>query len=420
MTDIDTYSKALADIESYFPAFHSVGHKAYHPGEKDTARLSALLGAPHEGLRCIHVAGTNGKGTTAHLIAAALQAQGFRTGLYTSPHIGDLRERILTDGCKIGKDEVTDFMRRYHDAVDGSGLQPSFFELLTVMAFDCFRRRDTDYAVVEVGLGGRLDATNIITPELCVITNISLDHTDILGDTPEKIAAEKAGIIKRGVPVVIGEAEGAVRDVFVRRSAELGAPISFACDRADIVAVCSGEDAAVDVEASPYGAFATSLHGSYQTANARTAICALERLGATGDDAVREGFMRCADTLRGRWQTVDGVLCDTGHNPAAWRHTSRYLTSRSGRLTAIIGFCADKDVDTVVGMLPEGVEYFCVAAPTGRAMAADDLCARLRSRGLDATPYPGVAAAIDAARRGGREIFLGGSFFVVAEYLKNQ
>lgn len=411
---MDAYEATLADIQSYFPAFHNIGHRAYHPGEKDTARLAALMGNPQRELRCVHVAGTNGKGTTAHLIAASLRAAGFRTGLYTSPHIADLRERILIDGEMIGKDEVTDFMERYHAAIDGSGLKPSFFELLTVMAFDAFRRHDVDYAVVEVGLGGRLDATNIITPELCVITNISLDHTDILGDTPEKIAAEKAGIIKEGVPVVIGSAEGGVRGVFERTATGLHAPISFACDRKDIAATCTAEGD-VRVELSPFGAFPTRLNGAYQTANARTAICALERLGTVGGEAVRKGFMACA-ALHGRWEMRDGVLCDCGHNPAAWQYTSQYFKNHAGKLTAILGFCADKDVDSILDMLPADVEYICVAAHTGRAMPAEELCARMTARGLDATWSAGVAEAIDRARRGGREIFLGGSFFVVAEY----
>lgn len=409
-----SYEETLNCIYDNFKAFHLAGRSAYNPRFDEVLKLAEAMGNPQRELRCVHVAGTNGKGTTAHLIAASLRAAGFRTGLYTSPHIADLRERILIDGEMIGKDEVTDFMERYHAAIEGSGLKPSFFELLTVMAFDAFRRHDVDYAVVEVGLGGRLDATNIITPELCVITNISLDHTDILGDTPEKIAAEKAGIIKEGVPVVIGSAEGGVRGVFERTAAGLHAPISFACDRKDIAATCTAEGD-VRVELSPFGTFPTRLRGAYQTANARTAICALERLGTVGGEAVRKGFMTCA-ALHGRWEMRDGVLCDCGHNPAAWQYTSQYFKNHAGKLTAILGFCADKDVDSILNMLPADVEYICVAAHTGRAMPAEELCARMTARGLDATWSAGVAEAIDRARRGGREIFLGGSFFVVAEY----
>lgn len=409
-----SYEETLNCIYDNFKAFHLAGRSAYNPRFDEVLKLAEAMGNPQRELRCVHVAGTNGKGTTAHLIAASLRAAGFRTGLYTSPHIADLRERILIDGEMIGKDEVTDFMERYHAAIDGSGLKPSFFELLTVMAFDAFRRHDVDYAVVEVGLGGRLDATNIITPEMCVITNISLDHTDILGDTLEKIAAEKAGIIKEGVPVVIGSAEGGVRRVFKRTAGGLHAPISFACDRDDIRATCTAEGD-VRVEQSPFGSFPTRLRGAYQTANARTAICALERLGTVDGEAVRKGFMTCA-ALHGRWEMRDGVLCDCGHNPAAWQYTSQYFKNHAGKLTAILGFCADKDVDSILDMLPGGVEYICVAAHTGRAMTAEELCARMTARGLDATWSAGVAEAIDRARRGGREIFLGGSFFVVAEY----
>lgn len=410
-----SYEETLNCIYDNFKAFHLAGRSAYNPRFDEVLKLAEAMGNPQRWLRCVHVAGTNGKGTTAHLIAASLQAAGFRTGLYTSPHIADLRERILIDGEMIGQDEVTDFMERYHAAIDGSELKPSFFELLTVMAFDAFRRHDVDYAVVEVGLGGRLDATNIITPEMCVITNISLDHTDILGDTPEKIAAEKAGIIKEGVPVVIGSAEGGVRGVFERTAAGLHAPISFARDRKDIAATCTAEGDVL-VELSPFGTFPTRLRGAYQTANARTAICALERLGTVDGEAVRKGFMACADSLHGRWEMRDGVLCDCGHNPAAWQYTSQYFKKHAGKLTAILGFCADKDVDSILEMLPADVEYICVAAHTGRAMPAEELCARMTARGLDATWSAGVAEAIDRARRGSRDIFLGGSFFVVAEY----
>ncbi len=411
----EAYCRALADIESYFPAFHNIGHRAYHPGPKDTATLAALLGDPHKRLRCIHIAGTNGKGTTAHLIAASLQAAGYRTGLYTSPHIHDLRERILVDGCMIGKDEVVDFMRRYHEAVDPTDLQPSFFELLTVMAFDCFSRRGVDYAVVEVGLGGRLDATNIITPELCVITNISLDHTDLLGDTPEKIAAEKAGIIKEGVPVVVGCAEGGVREVFRRKAETMHAPLRFACDREDIRTAFDARTGMVEVAASPFGSFATALRGPYQTANAAAALCALDMLGATPARSVAEGFSHCNDTLHGRWEMRDGVLCDCGHNPDAWRHTARYFAELGDRLAAVLGFCADKDVESIIGMLPHGVKYFCVAAHTGRALPAPELRDMMLARGLDAVACTDVNSAMAEARTTGRRVFLGGSFYVVAE-----
>lgn len=413
----EAYTQALSEIESYFPAFHNVGHKAYHPGPKDTERLAALMGNPHEGLTCVHVAGTNGKGTTSHLLAACLQAAGMKVGLYTSPHITDMRERILVDGEMISREEVVDFMRRYDDALAGSDLRPSFFELLTVMAFDCFRRRKVDIAVVEVGLGGRLDATNIIKPRLCVITNISADHTEILGDTLEKIAAEKAGIIKRGVPIVVGEADDIVLEVFRQKASEMEAPLVVASARGDISVLCSGDSADIYIAESSFGAFPTALHGAYQCANATTALCALDTLGGVPSEAVRRGFMLPHCSLRGRWEMHRGVLCDAGHNPAAWVYNSRYFAEHACRLTAVLGFCADKDVDTIVGMLPRGVRYLCVAAHTGRALPAADLCSMMRARGLDASVCDSVEQAVDSAKSFGQPVFLGGSFYVVAEFM---
>ncbi|MDE6271016.1 MAG: bifunctional folylpolyglutamate synthase/dihydrofolate synthase [Muribaculaceae bacterium] len=382
-----------------------------------TSRLAALFGNPQEGLPCIHVAGTNGKGTTSHLVASCLHAAGMKVGLYTSPHITDLRERIMVDGEMITPEEVVAFMKRYNDLFADTDLRPSFFELLTVMAFDCFRRRKVDIAVIEVGLGGRLDATNIITPKLCVITNISADHTDILGDTLEKIATEKAGIIKRGVPVVVGEADGSVLDVFSRKAAEMHSPLVVAANRNDIEVLCKGDQADIEVARSPFGAFPTALHGVYQRANATTALCALDTLGGVPADAVRQGFMLPQRGLHGRWEMCRGVLCDAGHNPAAWEYNSRYFAEHAGRLTAILGFCADKDVATIVDMLPEGVRYLCVAAHTGRALPAAELCSMMRARGLDASACGNVEQAVKTAKSIGQPIFLGGSFYVVAEFM---
>lgn len=416
-----SYTEALHDLMTNYPAFKTLGAGAYHAGLESTIELSRRFGHPHAAYRTVHVGGTNGKGTTSSLIASALQESGLRTGLYTSPHLKNFRERMRVDGEMISGESVADILQTYHSMRPADDFTPSFFELTTVMALEHFRREKVDVAVVEVGLGGRLDSTNIINPDLCVVTNISLDHTAILGDTIEQIAAEKGGIFKPGTRAIIGEAEAGVRKVFERCAGETGTPLLYASDDTSIQ-IDVAADGCVHVAASPFGSFDTALRGSYQTANVRTAISALASLRDAGynlsDDAVARGFLRVADTLHGRWEMHNGVLCDSGHNEAAWRHTSAYLAERGSRITAIIGFCADKDVAAIADMLPSTVEYYCVAAHTPRAIPAAELQAMLAGRGLHAKAFASVAEAIEEARKkNAAEIFLGGSFYIVAEYL---
>lgn len=420
----ERYAAALHDINSNFPAFHTIGARAYRPGLEDTLMLAEMFSNPHKRFRSIHIAGTNGKGTTAHTIAAALKAAGYCTGLYTSPHLVDFRERIRIDGEMIEEDDVADFMERYHSLNADRRLWPSFFELTTIMAFDCFARHNVDVSVVETGLGGRLDSTNILSPDMCVITNISLDHTQLLGNTPADIAREKAGIIKSGTPVVVGEAEGEVRNVFEHRASEMNAPLFFAQDCEDII-TCGGENGtAIAVKASPFGAFDTALHGTYQRSNAGTILCTLQHMRLSGhyhigNDDAKKAFLKVADTLHGRWERHNGVICDSGHNIAAWRHTARYLAAHAGGIVAVIGFCSDKDVDAILAILPAGVTYHCVAAPTPRAIDAATLAGMMRSHGLDAYSFDSVQEGVEAARaKKTAEVFLGGSFFVVAEFVK--
>ncbi len=417
-----TYGEATSYIFEQHAAFERSGSSAYKPGLSRTLALAHAFGDPHEGLRCIHIAGTNGKGTTAHTIAAALQAAGYRTGLYTSPHIRDFAERIVVDGRMIPHDAVVDFVERYRRGGLES-LGASFFELTTVMAFEYFRRMNVDVAVVEVGLGGRLDSTNIITPELSIVTNISLDHTDLLGDTVEEIAAEKAGIFKPGVPAVVGEADGAVRDVFDREARTVHTHVEYATDDSSIVAALD-KDGNVEVEKSPFGTFATALRGAYQVANTRTILCSLKHLTKRGftidTDAVRDAFSAVARTLHGRWERIDGVLCDTGHNPAAWRHIAAYLAERGENMTAVVGFSADKDIDSIIDMLPAAPTYICVAADTPRAIPAADLAEKITARGLKATPCASIPQAVVQARKESPEVFLGGSFYVIADWLNKK
>lgn len=352
------YQSTLDYLFGCIPSFEKEGSTGYKPGLERVRRLSAAFGSPERKLpKVVHVAGTNGKGSTAHTIAAILQSAGYRTGLFTSPHLTDFRERIRVDGQMIGRDEVVDFVDRFRSATDG--IEPSFFELTTVMAFEHFVRSRVDVAVVEVGLGGRLDSTNIVDPTLCVITNISLDHTSLLGDTPEAIAREKAGIIKAGVPVVIGEADGELRKVFKEVALQKGAPIIFAEEQNAINSMSATENGWVyDTEA--YGIVQGQLAGSCQPRNAATILCAVGELKRRGfrlpDSAVVNGMEHVMELtgLAGRWMVVSRnptAVCDTGHNPGGWTYLVPQIAALPGRKHVVIGFVADKDIAGILGMI---------------------------------------------------------------------
>ncbi|MDE6484278.1 MAG: bifunctional folylpolyglutamate synthase/dihydrofolate synthase, partial [Duncaniella sp.] len=328
-----SYQEAIDYLYRQLPTFHREGPGAYKPG-LDTARaLDSLFGNPSEKITTVHIAGTNGKGSTAHSLAAILQKAGYRTGLYTSPHIVDFRERIRIDGLMIPEDDVVDFVNRYITAA--AGIEPSFFELTTIMAFDYFARSGVDVAVIETGLGGRLDTTNIISPLLSVITNISPDHTSLLGDTPAAIAAEKAGIIKPGVPVVIGRADDeSVRKVFTETAARNGSPIIFA-QPLDAVAETDG----IVYRDTPYGTFKGELAGIYQIENTATILAAVAELSRRLDipaEAVTGGLTEVSELtgLRGRWTKLadnPATVYDTGHNPGGWEQITAQLSKLAPR-----------------------------------------------------------------------------------------
>lgn len=407
--------------------FQNIGAGAYKPGLDNVLHISAMMGNPHIGLKAIHVGGTNGKGSTAHTIAAILQSAGYRTGLYTSPHLVDFRERIRIDGEMISRDEVTDFVMRFKSA-NTDKIAPSFFELTTIMAFDHFRRHNVDVAVIEVGLGGRLDCTNIITPDLSIITNISLDHTALLGNTTEAIAGEKAGIIKHGIPVIIGESDGAVRKVFADAAAAVNAPIDFADDMA-MYSSCTLQDDRLIYDNTDWGEVSGELTGDCQCKNAATIFAALRRLIDAGykftADDVRHGFANvCSMTgLAGRWMTVGHnptVICDTGHNPGGWQYLSKRLGKYGDKLHVVIGFVNDKDITTILSMMPQLAHYHFVEASVKRALPADKLAAFAAKAGLHGSVSKSVAdgykIALSQAVQGDI-IFVGGSTFVVADLL---
>jgi len=409
--------------------FQNVGAAAYKEGLEGTLVLDEHFGHPHRKYRTIHVGGTNGKGSVSHTLAAILQAQGYRVGLYTSPHLVDFRERIKVDGKMIGKQRVIEFVeetlsnsplkgenKKSPFKGDLEGLSFSFFELATALAFRHFAEQKVDFAVIEVGLGGRLDCTNIITPVLSVITNISFDHVQFLGDTLPRIAAEKAGIIKAGVPVCIGEDCGEdVNDVFLNRAKEVGAPITFA------------EESHCRLPDINY-----QLRGLCQEKNRRTIHTSVRLLREQGidisDEAVRKGFGEVAAMtgLMGRWQTIRErplAICDTAHNKGGLEYVFRHLTTLSyRRLHIVFGMVSDKDAGAVLAMMPENATYYFTQASVRRAMPAEDLAGKARDYGIHGATYKDVATAYGAALANASKedvIYIGGSTFVVADLLAN-
>ena len=422
---METYEEVINFLYSCTPQFQLIGAAAYKPGLDTAHCLDKAFGSPHRRYRTIHIAGTNGKGSTAHTLAAILQSAGYKVGLYTSPHLVDFRERIRVNGEMIPKAGVLDFVRRYRDIAPNC--TPSFFELTTVMALDWFASENVDIAVIETGLGGRLDTTNIITPILSVITNISFDHVAQLGNTLESIAREKAGIIKPGVPVVIGEADGAVAKIFGERAAELGSSIIFACSKSYWRKSAVGHDHNT-YENTRWGDIKGELTGECQQRNAATVMAALEMLGntvrITGRD-VMTGFGQVVSMthLMGRWMTVADnplTVCDTGHNTGGWTYTSRRLENMPRPLAMVIGFVSDKDVDHILEMMPRDAVYYFTQASIPRAMAPELLARKAERFGLEGVVVPDVKKAVSRASCDVRDtgsVFIGGSTFVVADYL---
>lgn len=424
----DRYEEVTAWMFDQVPMFQNVGAGAYKPGLERVEALAEAFGNPHRRFPTIHVAGTNGKGSTASLLASVLTSAGKKTGLFTSPHLVDFRERIRIDGEMITKEEVVDFIDRYRSL---RGLpEPSFFELTTVMAFDHFARHGVDAAVIEVGLGGRLDSTNIITPLVSVITNISLDHTALLGDTTAQIAREKAGIIKEGVPVVIGRAdESDVHAVFAAKAAEMHAPITFAAE-SPAFSRADRADGRIIYRGTPWGDIESPLTGDCQPENANTVFHTLGLLGDTADrKAVAAGFrdVERLSGLQGRWMTVGGhplTICDTGHNPGGWAYLGPRLREMAseGPLEVVIGFVNDKDISHILNELPKTASYRFTQPSVRRGRPAAEVAEAAAAFGLHGETYADVAgayrAAAEAAGADGR-VFVGGSTFVVADLLNS-
>lgn len=428
-----TYQETLYFLYNSLPVFQHVGGSAYKAGLDNITALEAHLGDPHRRFRSVHVAGTNGKGSVSHMTAAVLTAAGYKTGLFTSPHLKDFRERIRIDGQMIPEEAVVSFVEWNMEAI--RVIQPSFFEITSAIAFDYFAREGVDIAVIEVGMGGRLDSTNIIRPLVSVITNIGLDHTQFLGDTLEKIAGEKAGIIKKETPVVVGESMIDTQLTFIARARELHAPILFAdqCYRV-MEAVQEADLQRFRIEnLLDYHRFDlwSDLRGVYQRKNVPTVLTLLDVLNGSGGlsispDAVREGMASAAAAtgLLGRWQVIGNApltVCDTGHNAHGLSEVvSQIRQQKYEKLYMVIGFVADKDLDSVLPLLPPEAHYIFTKAGIARALDEKELARRAARFGLHGETAPDVAGALRTARAYATPadmIFIGGSTFVVAEAL---
>ncbi len=435
-----TYSQTLEYLFGQLAMFSRTGAEAYKPGLGATFALSEAFGSPHKAFPAIHVGGTNGKGSVSHTLAAVLQSAGYRVGLYTSPHLVDFRERIRVNGRPISEEAVVDFVARFRRMPLARKLTPSFFEFTTVMAFEHFAREKVDVAVIEVGLGGRLDSTNILADKLLtVVTNISLDHTALLGETEVEIAAEKAGIFASGVPAVVGNpGSEAVREVFLRKAAEARVPLLLFASEKLPYREARHEGMKIRYVDTPFGTIDGELSGDCQTENAATVLASLVVLARNfpdlDDEAVREGFARvCSITgLKGRWMHLpapEGVemVCDTGHNIGGWRLLGPRLRRIAAErpLVMVIGFVSDKDVSAIMREMPRrNVRYIFVEPSVQRARSAASTAALAREAGLpDGMVVSGPQSVRDGCRlaleqaSSGAFVFVGGSTFVVADLL---
>jgi folylpolyglutamate synthase/dihydrofolate synthase len=425
------YKETLEYLYTQMPMFQQIGSKAYKEGLENTCALDEYFHHPHTKYRTIHIAGTNGKGTCSHTLAAVLQEAGYKVGLYTSPHLVDFRERIRINGEMISEEYIIAFVNKYRSSFEP--LYPSFFEITTSMAFLYFAEMKVDVAIIEVGLGGRLDCTNIINPDLSIITNISFDHTSLLGDSLEKIAFEKAGIIKRETPVIIGEAVPETRKVFIEKAAERNAPIIFAEDEQVLKSVKTEPDGSFFYETKYYGSFHGELKGLYQIKNTNTLLSALHQLDNIGynikiPNVVRAfGYVIESTGLMGRWQilqTDPRIICDTAHNVAGIKYIVEQLNMQSYReLHIVFGMVNDKDISGVMALLPTNAHYYFTKASIERALPEEELKEIAGKYGLTGETYPNVVSALkDAQKKSSYEdvIFVGGSSFIVADLLSNR
>ena len=403
------YPETIAWLFSQLPMYQRVGQAAYKADLAATLHFANHLNNPEKGFKSVHVAGTNGKGSTSHMLASVFQEAGYKTGLYTSPHLKDFRERIKINGKMIPEHYVLEFVATHQAYFNERQL--SFFEMTVGLAFDYFRHENVDIAIIEVGMGGRLDSTNIITPEVSIITNIGLDHTQFLGDTLEKVAREKGGIIKEGIPVIIGETQPETKQVFEKLASERNAPITFA-------------------ESLEFSNYTSDLKGNYQKKNMQTVLAGLAVLRKKGwlisEENIAAGLLNTVKNtgLLGRWQVLNKTpktIADTGHNKEGLRLVMAQLAAENyNKLHIVLGVVSDKDLDAILPLFPKHATYYFCKPHIPRGLDASLLLTKALGFGLEGEEYISVkeayAAALDAAENEDL-IFIGGSTFVVAEVI---
>ena len=427
-----TYQQTIDYLYSQLPMYSRIGAAAYKEDLHNTIALCNAIDNPQTKFKSIHIAGTNGKGSTSHMLAAMLQQAGYKTGLYTSPHLKDFRERIKIDGEMISQQFVIDFVERTKTISEQ--IKPSFFELTVAMAFDYFEKEKVDIAVIETGLGGRLDSTNIITPILSIITNIGYDHIDILGDTLEKIASEKAGIIKPNVPVVIGEYLPETKNVFIDKAKQCNAPVYFAQDEYVVSNInYTMQLLSCDVTSTEHNiteTFELDLNGLYQTKNIRTVLCAegiLMQLGFPIKNAAEKQALKNVKKLTGlygRWDVISSnptIILDVAHNEDGIKqllHQLSVVSRESSALHLVMGMVKDKDISKLLSILPKNAHYYFSNAHIERALPHQDLLEKAKAFKLNGESFDDVNKAIKAAKlhaATGDIIIVCGSVFLVAE-----
>ena len=424
------YNETLNWMFNKLPMYQRIGASAYKADLNTTIEIINYLDNPQHSFKSIHIAGTNGKGSTSHSLASVFQEAGYKTGLYTSPHLRDFRERIRINGEMIPENEVVEFIEKHKNKLEE--LELSFFEMTVAMAFDYFRKEKVDIAIIEVGMGGRLDSTNVINPELCVITNISLDHVKFLGENEGQIAVEKAGIIKPETAVVIGETQEGSKDVFIETAKEKNSPIFFA----DKIMECKKDDT-YSIEYQKFDIYKNNelylkdlkypLLGNYQKKNLATVICALDILKDSfkiEETHIVNGLANVVKntSLMGRWQVINRnplAIADTGHNVAGINEVNRQLAeTKYNKLHFVLSVVNDKDIDGILQLLPKEAEYYFCKADIPRGLSADILAEKAINCGLKGKVYESVRQAYSTALSNAQEgdlVFVGGSNFTVAE-----